>query len=122
MMNEGAAALFAVLSTHPTLSALTIANHDRMHRNRIGQFACDSLLTLITKNKILSHLNIADNRIGNLGLCKIAPGLTVKSPIVVLNLANNDLDGNTVMDCLFEYLHSGKNLLELNISSNRIGD
>jgi Ran GTPase-activating protein (RanGAP) involved in mRNA processing and transport len=121
-MNEGAGQLFKVLKTHPTLTALTIANHDRMHRNRIGQFACDDLLDLLSTNKILSYLNIADNRIGNEGLRKITPGLTPKSPLVVLNLSNNDLDGLQTIECLFEYLHSARNLLELNLSSNRIGD
>ena len=36
LTNQGAALLFDVIKQHPTLSALTIANHDRMHRNRIG--------------------------------------------------------------------------------------
>jgi len=32
--------LFRVLKSHQTLTALTIANHDRMHRNRIDVTAC----------------------------------------------------------------------------------
>jgi hypothetical protein len=41
----------------------------------------------------LSFLNIADNRIGNEGFARVSKALTPKSPLVVLNLANNDLDG-----------------------------
>ena len=92
-MLEGSAALFEVVREHPTLTALTIANHDRMNRNRIGVQACKDLHNLLRDNKILSYLNIADNRIGNEGLTRIAPSLTLQSPLVVLNLANNELEG-----------------------------
>ena len=92
-MNEGSSLLFFVLKTHPTLSALTIANHDRLHRNRIGLLACNDLHDMLNENPILSYLNIADNRIGNEGLKRVALALTSASPLVVLNLANNDLDG-----------------------------
>ena len=34
--NEGSALLFDTIKNHPSLTALTIANHDRMHRNRIN--------------------------------------------------------------------------------------
>jgi hypothetical protein len=92
-MLEGSAQLFKALRFHPSLTALTIANHDRINRNRIGLQACQDLHNLIRDNKVLSFLNIADNRIGNEGLAKIASALTGASPLVVLNLANNDFDG-----------------------------
>lgn len=91
-MLDGSAKLFQALKDHPTLSALTIANHDRMNRNRIGVQACNDLREMLETNKVLSFLNIADNRIGTEGLSKIAPALTPRSPLVVLNLSNNDLD------------------------------
>lgn len=115
IMLEGAAQLFEVIRYHPTLAALTIANHDRLNRNRIGVQACNDLALALKDNKVLSYLNIADNRIGNEGLSRIAPAITLKSPLVVLNLANNDLDGHS-LDYLYEYLRTGKNLLELNLS------
>jgi hypothetical protein len=93
-----------------------------MHRNRIGIAACNDLCELIYSNPILSFLNIADNRIGNEGFKRIAPALTAESALVVLNLANNDLDGNALMDGMLKYLRTGRNLLELNLSSNRFGD
>lgn len=70
---------------------------------------------------MLSFLNIADNRIGNEGLTRIAAALTPKSPLVVLNLANNDLDASSI-DLVHGYLRQGRNLLELNLSSNKITD
>ena len=36
IMLEGSALLFEALKNHQSLSALTIANHDWMNRNRIG--------------------------------------------------------------------------------------
>ena len=50
IMNEGSALLFNAIQNHPTLSALTIANHDRMHRNRIGMHACNDLHDLLANN------------------------------------------------------------------------
>ena len=35
-------------------------------------------------------MNIADNRIGNEGFARVASALSSISPLVVLNLANND--------------------------------
>ena len=40
IVNEAASYLFRQLQKHPSLSVLNIANHDRMHRNRIGLSAC----------------------------------------------------------------------------------
>lgn len=50
IMNQGSALLFNVVKNHPTLSALTIANHDRMHRNRISVQACNELYELLAEN------------------------------------------------------------------------
>ena len=92
-MLDGAARLFDVVREHPTICALTVANHDRINRNRIGLKACTNLAHMLRDNPILSFLNIADNRIGNEGLSTVASSLTPKSPLVVLNLSNNDLEG-----------------------------
>jgi len=121
IMLEGSASLFDALREHPTITALTISNHDRFNRNRIGVKACRNLAGMLRDNKVLSLLNIADNRIGNDGLALIAPALTSASPLVVLNLANNELDDKSI-DLLHNYLSTGKNLLELNLSNNSICD
>lgn len=71
-MIEGASLLFRLLKNHPSLSVLTIANHDRLHRNRIGINACHDLRDFLAANKVISSLNIADNRIGNDGLGVVA--------------------------------------------------
>lgn len=47
IMNEGACYLFQVLKNHTTLSALTIANHDRLHRNRLTPLACHHLSQML---------------------------------------------------------------------------
>ena len=54
IMLEGSALLFRSLKFHGSLSILNIANHDRLHRNRIGLQACYDLRDLIHENKILS--------------------------------------------------------------------
>lgn len=51
---EGAIILFKSLQKHPTLTSLTMANHDRLHRNRLGAKACVELRNLLQVNKILS--------------------------------------------------------------------
>ena len=65
---EGDRELFKSLENHPTLSVLILANHDRLHRNRMGPKACVDLKNFLSSNKIISMLNIADNGIGNEGL------------------------------------------------------
>ena len=77
---------------------------------------------MLQNNQILSFLNIADNRIGNEGLLALAQSLSPSSPLVSLNLQNNDLDGQQVADALDKYLRLGKNLIELNLSHNKLGD
>lgn len=69
---EGAIKLFKTLESHQTISSLTLANHDRLHRNRMGFKACEALNSLLRKNKILSQLNISDNAISNEGLRTIS--------------------------------------------------
>ena len=65
IMNEGASTLFKSLLTSQSLTYLNISNHDRMHRNRLSLTACQDLCKLLQTNKILTILNISDNRIGN---------------------------------------------------------
>lgn len=101
---------------------MNIANHDRLHRNRIGINACHDLRDLLNANKIISSLNIADNRIGNDGLTVIAPALTSACVLVIFDLSNNELEGEAVIDSLSNYLKTSQILLELNLSSNRLGD
>ena len=59
---------------------------------------------------MLSILNIADNRIGNEGLARVASALSSASSLVVLNLANNDLDGEPTLNAMLKYLNEGRNL------------
>lgn len=122
IMIEGASHLFRSLKHHPSLSVLTIANHDRLHRNRIGINACCDLRDFLAENKVISSLNIADNRIGNDGLCVIAPSLNSDCVLCIFNLSNNDLEGVDAIEQLTPYLSTTRNLLELNLSNNRLGD
>ena len=122
IMIEGASLLFRSLKSHPSLSVLTIANHDRLHRNRIGINACHDLHDFLVENKVISSLSIADNRIGNDGLAVIAPALNSSCVLVIFNLSNNDLEGAMAIESLRGYLCSSKNLLELNLSNNKLGD
>ena len=122
IMLDGASHLFRTLKRHASLSVLTIANHDRLHRNRIGINACADLRDYLADNKVISSLNIADNRIGNEGLAVIAPALNKDCVLCIFNLSNNDLDGVPAVEHLAPYLNSNRNLLELNLSNNKLGD
>jgi Ran GTPase-activating protein (RanGAP) involved in mRNA processing and transport len=120
---EGAAKLFKSLETHMTLSSLTLANHDRLHRNRMGFKACEALNELLKKNKILTMINISDNAISNEGLKIIANGaLTLESNLVSINMSNNDLQGAIAIQSFSEIISLSKSLLELNLNDNGIGD
>ena len=72
--DEGAVKLFKLLETHPTLTSLVVANHDRLHRNRMGDRSCQSLGDLLRINQQISMLNISDNSISNEGLKMITTG------------------------------------------------
>lgn len=41
---------------------------------------------------------------------------------MVLNLANNNLDGDSTVAGLFEFLQTSKSLQDLDLSGNRLGD
>lgn len=122
IMLEGASQLFRTLRRHTSLSVLNIANHDRLHRNRIGINACVDLKDFLMDNKVISSLNIADNRIGNDGLQVIAPALNEDCVLVIFNLSNNDLEGIPAVENLAAYLMTNRNILDLNLSNNKLGD
>lgn len=84
--------------------------------------ACRDLSDLLYSNQILSNLNISDNRVGNDGWRIVSRSLSAASPLVILNIANNELDGPVLVESIYQYLRLGRNLIELNLSSNRIGD
>lgn len=113
---EGAQELFRVLERNPTLTSLTLANHDRLHRNRMGNKACTDLKNLLIKNKILSMLNISDNGLANEGLKMMQPALNKDCGLVALNLANNDLVGQQAVDYLIDFIRNSRVLKELNLS------
>jgi hypothetical protein len=48
--DDGAIALFGIIENHPTITSLVLANHDRLHRNRMGERACAALGELLAKN------------------------------------------------------------------------
>lgn len=70
----GATKLFKCLENHKTLTSITLANHDRLHRNRLGFKSCDALSDLLRINKMISMINISDNGISNDGLKVISNG------------------------------------------------
>ena len=93
--DEGCIKLFKLVETHPTLTSLVVANHDRLHRNRMNDRSCQALGELLEKNQILTMLNISDNSISNTGLKLITTGFDAapSKEIVSLNLSHNDLTG-----------------------------
>ena len=122
LMTEASSTLFKSLKSHPSIAILNLANHDRLHRNRIGVQACHDLRDLLKCNRILSHLNIADCRIGNDGLTEIAPALSRHCTLAILNLENNDLEGTPAANTLNNYLNCNQNILDLKLAGNKIGD
>jgi hypothetical protein len=122
--DEGAIRLFKVLENHPSIMSLVIANHDRLHRNRMGEKSCAALGELLQKNQLLNMLNISDNSITNEGLKSITSGfdLAPSKEIVSLNLSHNDLEGVTAIENLGSLLDNSSSIVSLNLSENKIGD
>ena len=121
---EGAQNLFQSIEGHPSLASLVIANHDRLHRNRLSERSCQALGTLLERNQVLTMLNIADNSISNEGLRLISQGFA-RAPskeLVSLNLSHNDLEGVPAVESLAAFLESSSALQLLNLNENRIGN
>lgn len=120
---EGAIQLFKTLESHPTLTSLTLANHDRLHRNRMGFKACEGLRDLLKKNQILSQINFSDNAISNEGLKIIGSGTFTKdSQLVSIIMSNNELQGAAAIQCFSQMLSQSKAIQELDLSDNNLGD
>ena len=102
IMIEGASLLFRSLKSHPSLSVLNIANHDRLHRNRIGINACHDLRDFLLENKVISQLNIADNRIGNEGLAlSVSACRDINHTLRILDVSKNSmLSPNDILNLL----------------------
>ena len=82
------------------MTSITLANHDRLHRNRIGSKACFELSNLLEANKIISMVNISDNGITNEGLKVLSRSLNEESSLISLNISNNDLFGSPAIESL----------------------
>lgn len=118
---EGANSFFLSLRKHKTLTSISIANSDGLHRNRIGHKGCIGLNDLLRTNKLISMLNISDNNIGNEGIRTLLNELTPESMnLIYLNLTNNDLG----TDCIKEMktLFESEVLQELRLGSNSLND
>lgn len=73
--HDSAGYLFKAIQKHHTLTSITLANHDRLHRNRMSNYSCQELRMLLEVNKIMSMIDISDNGIGNSGFKVLEPAL-----------------------------------------------
>ena len=117
---EGAQALFGCLLENTTIISLDLSSKEGLNRNRLGTQGVESLEWILQKNKTLQFLNLASTAIGITGLECILAGLENNSTLINLNLANNEFgpqSSNLIANTLYT-----TQLLELNLSSNKITD
>lgn len=101
-------------------------------KNKLQGEALYSLRDMLVKNKILTDLNIAGNRIGLFGIKTIAEAfLRLErdnssshkiSPLISLNLGSNDLNDELCYEPLKLILAKAKHLKILTLAHNKIGD
>lgn len=118
---EGANAFFLSLRKHKTLTSISIANGDGLHRNRIGAKGCIGLNKLLKANSLISMLNISDNSIGVDGVTTLLDGIDPQDlNLISLNLSNNDLGTEWIPS--LDPLLTSETLLELKLSQNHLTD
>jgi Ran GTPase-activating protein (RanGAP) involved in mRNA processing and transport len=118
---EGANSFFVGLRKHKTLSSISVANSDGLHRNRIGAKGWIGLNELLTKNKLITMINISDNSIGVEGIKTMLNGLTPNTfNLIYLNLTNNDLGPECIPD--LKVMLESPHLQELRLSANTLND
>jgi Ran GTPase-activating protein (RanGAP) involved in mRNA processing and transport len=99
-----ASVFFDCLKEHPSITSVTLANHDHYLKNRLNREACISISAMLQSNQVLTMLNLADNHLNNEGFAIIGQTLGLSAPLLVLNLANNDLEGAGSVEPLVKYL------------------
>ena len=99
--------LFSSLKDHKTLQEISIANNEKLHKNRIGPKGCLQLKNMLMNNRILTMLNLTGNSIGAEGLKYIIDGLIGNKTMLSLNLSDNGLPASCIYSLIPSLIESG---------------
>lgn len=89
--------LFQCLKNHPSLVSLNLANTDCYKNNiKIGQKSAEALKSLLMSREcLLTHLNLKDNAMTSESLIYILEGASQCPSLISLDLTQNDLSTNS---------------------------
>lgn len=116
----GAERLFEILLDNTTLISIDLSSQEGLNRNKMTNNSCRALKQLLAKNTILQFINIANCRIGQLGLGIIIEGLKQNQQLLSLNLAQNSLGANCGKQ-IIQIIQASK-IQELNLAGNQLTD
>ena len=117
--HEGAAELFEMLEENETIVSFKLNSLEGLNRNRIDSRGMRPLATSLKSNQVLAFLDLSGSSITAEGLPYLAAGLEGNKSLISLNISDNELGPKCQQ--LVKSL-TGSNLLELDISNNRLGD
>ena len=116
---EGAGELFEMLGENETIVSFKLNSLEGLNRNRIDSRGMQPLATSLKMNQVLAFLDLSGSAITAEGLPYLAAGLEGNKSLISLNISDNELGPKCQQ--LVKSL-AGSNLLELDISNNRLGD
>jgi len=116
---EGAADLFEVLGGNEYIASFKLNSVEGLNRNRIDARGMRPLASALKENYVLQFLDLSGSCITLEGFNYLAEGLSENTSLVYLNIADNDI-GHKIQNIVKPLMSC--NLLELNISNNRLGD
>ena len=110
---EGTMHLFQCLKNHPSLVSLNLANTDcYKNKIKIGQKSAEALKSLLmSRDCLLTHLNLTDNAMTSESLIYILEGASQCPSLVSLDLTQNDLSTNSGVFSKLLSLFNEKNAL-----------
>jgi len=116
---EGAADLFSILTGNEYIASFKLNSVEGLNRNRIDAKGMRPLATALKENYVLQFLDISGSCITLEGFNYLAEGLSGNTSLVYLNISDNDI-GPKIQNIIKPLMSC--NLLELDISKNRLGD
>ena len=119
---KGMVRLLSSVSMSETIIHLDISSHEGIHRNRIGFSGAKMLRHLLSKNKVLTLLNLKGVSLNIYELEIISKGFEGgNSNLNYLNLCRNEINHGSNSEAVFNSLICRSKLTELNLCENYIG-
>jgi len=116
LTEKGGGALMDLLKKSAMMKDLTCLD---ISDNRVGNYAIETLATVVKQNGTLVDLNVAANQLGNHAIGYLTHGLTTNDSLTELNLASNCIT-ETGTEGIEQMLQNNASITSLNLSYNMI--